>query len=253
MDTRQKKYSPDTAIILAAGNASRLGLMSINTPKAMLKIKNKPLILYSVEKLLSSGIKNIRIVVNDKYNKDFEFLKMKFTEVEIVVNDKSVEYGNIYSLILGVAQLDSPFLILDADIAYEKRALDELLDLKQSDSILVSGFTNSKDEVWVCGVNKRLKTISKIEVDAEILVGEFVGISKVSLNFFNFVISQIKLNNELMHQDYEYFLNSYAHSNEVEICFVQDLIWGEIDTVEHFNRMTSHVFPEIVKSELSTK
>jgi choline kinase len=243
-------HMPNTAVILAAGNGKRLGRLGKKLPKALLELDHKPIILHSIEKLRASGIDKINVVVNRKFQKEFEFLKSNSFELNIIVNDEFKIFGNAYSLILGTKELQNPFLIVDADIIYEHRSLAALAQIDDSDSILVSGFTNSQDEVWVCGKNQELISISKEINDLDTLVGEYIGISKVSINFLNFLKTKIDRSPDLLKKDYEYFLNEFAQSYLVKICYVKDLIWGEIDTVEHLKRITLEIYPAILNSEM---
>ena len=132
----------------------------------------------------------------------------------------------------------------------KKRALTELAKSTAPNMIIVSGPTNSKDEVWVSGENGKLISISKFLAQPNKLVGEFIGISKVSIIFLNFVRESTATKKTLFLKDYEYFLNEFAQFNSIEICFVNDLIWGEVDTLEHLNKMTSETFPAILTSEI---
>lgn len=56
------------ALILAAGFGSRLQSLTKETPKALIKIKNKPVILYVIEKLINEGISEI--IVNAYCHKE---------------------------------------------------------------------------------------------------------------------------------------------------------------------------------------
>lgn len=249
MEKSLKGNMPNIAIILAAGSGKRLGNLGKNLPKALLEFDHKSIIVHSIEKLRNSGIDKINVVVNRKFRKEFEFLKSNSFELNIIVNDKFKVFGNTYSLVLGTKELQEPFLIVDSDIIYEQRSLAALAQISELDSILVSGFTNSQDEVWVCGKYEELISISKEVSDLDTLVGEYVGISKVSSRFLSYLRSNIESSPSLLKNDYEYFLDKYAQTNLVKICFVKDLIWGEIDTVEHLKRITLEIYPAILNSE----
>ena len=61
------------AIILAAGHATRLYPLTINRPKPLLKINNKPIINYIIEHLEeSTEIEKINIATNKKFKTEFE-------------------------------------------------------------------------------------------------------------------------------------------------------------------------------------
>jgi len=61
------------ALILAAGYATRLWPLTLNRPKPLLPIKNKPIIEYSIEKLEKLvEVDNIYVVANTKFVKNFK-------------------------------------------------------------------------------------------------------------------------------------------------------------------------------------
>lgn len=59
---------PLTAVIMAGGLGSRLGSLTKNIPKPMLKVAGKPMLEYNIDKLIKYGIKEVIISVN--YLKD---------------------------------------------------------------------------------------------------------------------------------------------------------------------------------------
>ena len=100
------------AIILAAGLGTRLRPMTENTPKALVKVNQKPLVEYQIEFLKERGIDEIIIVVG--YLKEqFDYLKEKYG-VRLVFNDKYADYNNFYSLYLVKEDLANSYVI-DAD------------------------------------------------------------------------------------------------------------------------------------------
>lgn len=100
------------AIILAAGLGTRLRPMTDNTPKALIKVKDKPLVEYQIEYLKEKGIDEIIVVVG-YLHEQFDYLKEKYG-VKLVFNDKYAEYNNFYSLYLVKGYLADSYVI-DAD------------------------------------------------------------------------------------------------------------------------------------------
>lgn len=100
------------AIILAAGLGTRLRPMTDNKPKALIEVKNKPLVEYQIEFLKEKGIDEIIIVVG-YLHEQFDYLKEKYG-VELVYNDKYAVYNNFYSLYLVKDYLADSYVI-DAD------------------------------------------------------------------------------------------------------------------------------------------
>ena len=100
------------AIILAAGLGTRLRPMTNNTPKALIKVKDKPLVEYQIEYLKEKGIDEIIVVVG-YLHEQFDYLKEKYG-VKLVFNEKYAEYNNFYSLYLVKDYLADSYVI-DAD------------------------------------------------------------------------------------------------------------------------------------------
>lgn len=60
----QKSYLPIHAIIMAGGKGSRLRPLTLDTPKPLLKVGNKPIIEYNIDCLKSYGVRNITLSIN---------------------------------------------------------------------------------------------------------------------------------------------------------------------------------------------
>ena len=86
--------------------------MTDNTPKALIKVKDKPLVEYQIEYLKEKGIDEIIVVVG-YLHEQFDYLKEKYG-VKLVFNDKYAEYNNFYSLYLVKDYLADSYVI-DAD------------------------------------------------------------------------------------------------------------------------------------------
>lgn len=118
------------ALILAAGYATRLYPLTKDTPKSLLKLKNRPIIDYILEKIEHVGdIDRITVVSNNKFYGQFdEWLTPKLAyspERYSLINDGSntVEdrlgaIGDI-NLALGKGDLDDDLLIVAGDNLFD--------------------------------------------------------------------------------------------------------------------------------------
>ena len=59
------------AIILCAGRGTRLRPLTFTSAKQLIPVANKPVILYSIEKIRKAGIRDIAMIVNSDNIKDF--------------------------------------------------------------------------------------------------------------------------------------------------------------------------------------
>lgn len=88
-------------IILCGGKGTRLSPITYTTPKQLIPIANKPLIVYTIELLLKSGIEEIGIVVNNDNRLIFEkTLNRYFTnDFQYIIQDnpKGIAHGLLFT------------------------------------------------------------------------------------------------------------------------------------------------------------
>ncbi len=62
--TNGKSYIPVDAVLMAGGKGERLRPLTLDTPKPLLKVADKPIIDYNIENLMHYGIEHINVTVN---------------------------------------------------------------------------------------------------------------------------------------------------------------------------------------------
>jgi choline kinase/phosphatidylglycerophosphate synthase len=107
-----------TAIILAAGNGSRIQDLSLDKPKPLLSLGGLLLIERAILNLKAAGIEKIRVVVGYKKEQIIATLKglksLRNIDLEIV-ECPQYELGNGASLAAGVGDLNESFLLTMSD------------------------------------------------------------------------------------------------------------------------------------------
>ena len=113
------------------------------------------------------------------------------SELLLVHNPDYRETGSLHSLCLAADAFDDDFLLLESDLIYESRALRTALDAPTPDALLLSGFTQSADEVFVeTDAAGNLVNMSKDRsVLGDNVTGELVGITKVSTTLLNVMLA----------------------------------------------------------------
>ncbi|MCJ7554022.1 MAG: sugar phosphate nucleotidyltransferase, partial [Ignavibacteriaceae bacterium] len=167
------------AVILAAGIGSRLRGIVEDKPKGFMQFGNKPIIEESITKLIRIGITKI-IIVTGYHSKYYDKLKEKYPFVVTIKNQHFENTGSMYSLFTAKELIDNDFLLLESDLIYEYNALQVTQNSAFSNCILLSGITNSGDEVYVGIHENRIVNLSKNPDEIKKLGGELVGISKIS-------------------------------------------------------------------------
>ncbi len=177
------------AVILAAGMGSRLKGIIEEKPKGFLQLGNKPIIEESITKLISIGITKI-VIVTGYHSEYYDKLKEKYPFVVTIKNQDFDKTGSMYSLFTAKELIDNDFLLLESDLIYEYKALQVIQNSVFSNCILLSGSTDSGDEVYVGIHGNRIINLSKNPGEIIKLGGELVGISKISYDLYKKMVKQ---------------------------------------------------------------
>ena len=221
-------------------------------PKGCLCLGENPIIEESILRLLAVGIKQI-VIVTGHLAEQFEPLRDRYQgAVQLVHNSYYADSGSMYSLYCARQHIDEDFLLLESDLIYERRALAALLEYPEDDILLLSGFTNSSDEVFVETNGGCLVAMSKNRNSLGLrIAGEFVGISRISQRLYRVMLQEAaKQFCTTRHMDYETdCLAAAAQVVPVNCHVVEDLVWAEIDDERQLIRARDRVYPAILQRE----
>ncbi len=235
-----------SAVILAAGMGTRLRKVIEDVPKGLLEVGGKKLIFESLKRLTANGIEDIIIVTGYASDKYELALKKEYPNVRFILNKDFDSTGSMHSLFQIRNQFSTGFLLLESDLLYEDRSIPALINSEYNNAILISGQTGSGDEVYVCGENELVQHINKEVTEQFSCQGELVGISKISLTFFEQLCGYYEQNlKSLRLAHYEECISDLSSTNPVYYLKVPDLVWTEIDNPDHFQRALDEIFPRI--------
>ena len=119
------------AIILAAGEGQRLRPFTVNRPKVMLSIADKPIIQYVVETLAQKGIRNIVLVVG--YHKEQVYDAMGSGEqlgVDITYVTQESQLGTAQALMQAKELAEDDFLVLPGDNLIAPDTIPQVTEIK---------------------------------------------------------------------------------------------------------------------------
>lgn len=233
------------AVILAAGMGTRLGTLAAGQPKGLISIGGEAIIARSVRTLQTAGIRDFVFVIGWQGDAYRTWCARHCPAARVVENAAFATTGSLASLVIGAAAApDRDLLIVESDLLYEDRAPRELLAAPDRDTILVSGFTGSGDEVWVYpNAAGQLRTLSKSpRADAE-PIGELVGLTRLAAPTVRALRAAAHDLPAAAH--YEDGLNVLAGRQPIALRHVADLIWCEIDDPAHFERARLAVWPRL--------
>ena len=111
------KFLPNDVVIMAGGKGKRLGVLTQDCPKPMLKINNKPILEIILEQCIEAGLKNFYFSVNylkEQIQNYFEDGSRWNICINYLEEDKSL--GTAGSLSLFPHQPKQPILVLNGDV-----------------------------------------------------------------------------------------------------------------------------------------
>lgn len=242
-----------TAVILAAGMGTRLSSVTNGMiPKGFLAVNGQPLVERSINKLRECGIEKIYIVTG--HLSDFyERLASENKNIFTVKNEDFATTGSMASLAKLKGIINEDFIVLESDLIYEKRAILEAMEFGYESCVMLSGKTNSGDEYYIEVKNDNLYKGSKDRSLLGEVHGEWVGVSKISMNLFNKMVENYE-NTNIQQYHYEDAMIDSAKEITVGYKKVEDLIWSEIDDESHLDRVLKTIIPKLcaIKEETLT-
>jgi len=125
------------AVILAAGEGQRLRPFTVNKPKTMLAIADKPILQYVVESLAQNGIRNIAIVVGYRREQIFDYMgDGEQLGVNIVYVTQERQLGTAHALMQAKDIVEDEFLVLPGDNLIDADTIAQFITMKP-DAMLV--------------------------------------------------------------------------------------------------------------------
>ncbi len=159
------------AVILVGGLGSRLGNLTKNVPKPILKINKKRFLDILIENFARYGIKKIYLLTSYKFKKFEKIYNNKiFNSTKIVCINEGLPKGTGGALIKSIKRFDQYFLFCNGDTFFDINYLDFFLNSNKSKAINIAITNKNK--------NKRfsyVKIKSNSIIDFNIKYGDFVN------------------------------------------------------------------------------
>ena len=151
------------AIILAAGMGRRLGELTQNNTKCMIRVNNVTLIDRMLTQLSRLNLSRVVIVVGYKGEELKSFIGTRYDDVlkiEFVENPIYDRTNNIYSLALAKEQLqEEDTLLIESDLIVEDGLFDLILNDNHPNIALVAKYQTWMDGTMVC-INDDLNIVN---------------------------------------------------------------------------------------------
>jgi len=183
------------AIILAAGKGTRLGSLTDTTPKPLIEVLNKPILIWTLETLLDNGIQEVIIVIGsdqngEKIKKYLTNIPLKGLTIHFAVEKELLGTAHAAQAAKNFIEKGESFLVVMGDDVYGGGNIKTILEEDQA----VMGKKVNDPKNW--GILKTDQDGNLIEIieKPKQFVGDFASIALYKLDTKLFeVYSQIEL------------------------------------------------------------
>lgn len=186
------------AIILAAGQGSRLKDLTMNKPKCMVEYQGKPIIRYLLDVFKSCKLNDISIIAGYKHNILSSYTKDH--NIRYYLNNDFAITNMVYTLFCAREELTGDIIISYSDIIYKQEVLESLINSEAGISVVVD---LKWKELWLQRMEDPLKDAETLKIDdnnniielgkkprsyADIQ-GQYIGLIKISANTVDKVVA----------------------------------------------------------------
>jgi glucose-1-phosphate thymidylyltransferase len=180
------------AIILAAGEGTRLRPFTMSKPKVMLPIGNKPILAYVVKALVENGLKDIIMVVGYRKERIMSFFSdgSKFgAKITYVVQEKQL--GTAHALLHVKNLVKEDFVLVAGDNIIDKETVSRIIQHDKNPSVLVTESELPSKYGVITVENDR---VSSIIEKPERKIGNIIntGVYHFNKDIFNMVEEEVR-------------------------------------------------------------
>ena len=141
-----------------------MGSVGESIPKSMIKINNKEILDYLINKLISLNFSKVNITVGFKKIRIIKYLKKKKIKYNLINIKNYNKCGSVYSWYKSKNVIKNNkkfFLLLHSDLLFHNSYLEKIFKCRKQNVILTTDFykekTNSKS--WMVYYDKFLKVL----------------------------------------------------------------------------------------------
>lgn len=234
------------AVILAAGKRN-----DFYDPVGVLKLEEDISVINRIIDILNKNSIDDIIVITGYKSDAYEYLKHS-SKATLIKNSKYKWNGTMASLALAEKSIVGDFIVIESDLIFEERAVKSLVSNPRRDCVVIATESGSKDESFVELRNEFLFKISKDIHTLNKIDGEFVGLTKISLDVYKKMMDEYKENRN-PYINYEYTLLDVCRYYDIGYIKISDLVWAEVDNKEHYDKVSNYIYPMIKRKELKVK
>jgi glucose-1-phosphate thymidylyltransferase len=118
----------DTAVVLAAGEGTRLRPLTRNRPKPMLPAANRPILEHVFDALVEAGVAELVVVVGYKRDRVQNHFGPTYRDVPVTYVTQSKQLGSGHALLQAREAVEGPVLVLNGDRLIDASTISAVAD-----------------------------------------------------------------------------------------------------------------------------
>ncbi len=248
-----KKSIISTAVILAAGNSTRLSPFTNDLPKCLIEVNGISILCQTIDSLRKYEFKKIILVVGYLADKIIKVVqnteRWRDLKIEFVFNESYSTTNNIYSLWLIRNLIKESFVLLESDLVFDSFLLEKIL---VANRIAIADYNPA-----MTGTTVKLNNSGIVD---KMMVGKILDESseiKKTVNIYSFSLSSWNLiSKELnqriskgLHQDfYEIAISTLIEEGNLILQGINFDAgrWYEIDTIDDLKNAEKLFISDII-------
>ncbi len=117
-----------TAVVLAAGEGTRLRPLTRNRPKPMLPAANRPILEHVLDALVDAGLRHVVLVVGYRRERVQEYFGPTYRGVTLQYVHQAKQLGSGHALLQARSAVDGPVLVVNGDRVIEAGSVSDVAD-----------------------------------------------------------------------------------------------------------------------------
>lgn len=233
------------AIILSAGQGSRLLPLTESVPKCCLELDGKTLLEHQIESLAANGLDEIVVVTGfnqQVVEKVVNSIRIPGISVRTLYNPFYAVADNLGTCWIARDEMSEPFLLVNGDTLFESSTLAKLLFSERVFPITLAVDRKDDfdyyddDDMKISADGEQLNRVGK-RLDMNIVNGESIGMmifNRSGAKAFVQKVEHLMSTPEGLTRWYLSAIDQMAVEGMVGICSIQGYDWCEVDDLADF-------------------
>ncbi|MFC7057312.1 bifunctional sugar-1-phosphate nucleotidylyltransferase/acetyltransferase [Halovenus salina] len=132
-----------TAVVLAAGEGTRLRPLTHNRPKPMLPAANRPILQHVLDALVEAGMEEIVLVVGYRQERVQEYFGSQYRSTPLTYVTQEKQLGSGHALLQARSAVEGPHIVVNGDKLIDGGSVSRVVDAFDGDGISMAVLNRS--------------------------------------------------------------------------------------------------------------